>query len=94
MAPVSTMLLITTRSSLSARWSARSQAVGDDVVTTLRHTRVELPADPHAVLRLLDGARDRSALLAALPWTARDGDCAARLEDALEWLAANALLRG
>ncbi len=73
---------------------ARSQAVGDDVVTTLRHTRVELPADPHAVLRLLDGARDRSALLAALPWTARDGDCAARLEDALEWLAANALLRG
>ncbi|MFO0625460.1 MAG: class I SAM-dependent methyltransferase [Polyangiales bacterium] len=72
---------------------ARTQAVGDDVVTTLRHTRVELPADPHAVLRLADGARDRAALRAALPWTPREGDVAARLEDALDWLAANALLR-
>lgn len=73
---------------------ARAQAVGDDVVTTLRHTRVELPADPHAVLRLLDGTRDREALRRALPWTAREGDVSARLEGALDWLAANALLRG
>ncbi|MEZ4394723.1 MAG: class I SAM-dependent methyltransferase [Polyangiales bacterium] len=73
---------------------ARLQAQSTDVVTTLRHTRVELPEDPHAVLRLLDGTRDREAIVAALPWSLRDKGRAARCEDALDWLASNALLLG
>lgn len=73
---------------------ARIQAQSTDVVTTLRHTRVELPEDPHAVLRVIDGTRDRAEILAALPWSSRAPDRVARCEDALDWLAANALLQG
>ena len=64
---------------------ARMQAAEGALVATLRHARVELPAFEREVLGMLDGTRDRAALVAAL------GD-AGRCEDALEWLAKNALL--
>ena len=74
---------------------ARMQAETSGVVTTLRHTRIELPDQALAVLRLSDGTRDRAALLAGLPQDGRSeaqraGDC----EEALDWLASNALLLG
>jgi SAM-dependent methyltransferase len=74
---------------------ARMQAQTSDVVTTLRHTRIELPHEALAVLRLSDGTRDRAALIAGLPRDGRSdaqraGDC----EEALDWLASNALLTG
>lgn len=74
---------------------ARAQAMGSDEVTTLRHTRIVLPGEARAVLRLSDGTRDRAALAAGLPRDARSeaeraGDC----EQALDWLASNALLVG
>jgi SAM-dependent methyltransferase len=64
---------------------ARMQAAEGALVATLRHVRVELPDFERAVLLMLDGTRDRAALVAAL------GD-AGRCEEALEWLAENALL--
>jgi len=66
---------------------ARMQAAEGALVATLRQVRVELPEFEREVLRLLDGTRDRAALAAAL------GD-AGRCEEALEWLAENALLMG
>lgn len=72
---------------------ARMQAKTEDVVTTLRHTRIALADEARMMLRLADGTRDRAALLAGFPHDARSsaqraGDC----EEALDWLASNALL--
>lgn len=64
---------------------ARMQAAEGTLVATLRHVRIELPEFERAVLRVLDGTRDRGALVE------RFGD-AGRCEEALEWLAKNALL--
>lgn len=71
------------------------QAQTNDVVTTLRHTRIELPDDARAVLRLCDGTRDRAALLKGMLRDKRsDAARAGAVEDALDWLASNALLVG
>ena len=72
---------------------ARLQSQRSELVTTLRHTRIELPEQARAVLRLSDGTRDRAAILAGLSRDERSeaqraGDC----EEALDWLASNALL--
>lgn len=64
---------------------ARMQAAEGPLVATLRHVRIELPEFERAVLQVLDGTRDRAALV-ALFGNAR------RCEEALEWLAKNALL--
>lgn len=66
------------------------QAQTSDVVTTLRHTRIELPDDARAVLRLCDGTRDRAAITEGMLGDGRAGRC----EDALDWLASSALLTG
>ncbi len=76
---------------------ARSQCVDSETVTTLRHTRLDVPDFERATLALLDGTRDRGALVDEL-WTHRDGqglhrgELAGRVEDSLDWLARNALL--
>ena len=70
-------------------WSspyARAQAVMGTAVTTFRHAQVDVAAFERSVLALLDGTRDRSALVAEL------GATAGRCEEALAWLARNALL--
>ena len=46
---------------------ARAQARGDELIATLRHECVDLDRDARAVLCLLDGSRDRSTLLGAVP---------------------------
>jgi SAM-dependent methyltransferase len=78
---------------------ARMQASEMDTVTTYRHGRVEVPAFERALLPLLDGTRDRSALVVAMTGraikgeTSRDGAAlAGRCEEALDWLVCNALL--
>lgn len=78
---------------------ARMQANEADTVTTYRHGRVEVPAFERVVLPLLDGTRDRSALVAAMSGRAIEGEAtldgaalAGRCEEALDWLACNALL--
>jgi SAM-dependent methyltransferase len=78
---------------------ARLQCGEGETVTTLRHTRLDVPAFERAVLALLDGTRDRGALLGALrdrpEAEGREGGAlAGRVEEALEWLARNALLAG
>jgi SAM-dependent methyltransferase len=74
---------------------ARSQAPSSVEVTTLRHTRIVVPDPVRAVLRLADGTRDRAALAAALPPDGRsDAERAGDCEEALDWLASNALLLG
>lgn len=76
---------------------ARSQCVEGETVTTLRHTRLDVPDFERATLALLDGTRDRGALVDAL-WTHPEGqglhrgELAGRVEDSLDWLARNALL--
>ncbi len=64
---------------------ARMQAAEGALVATLRHVRVELHEFEREVLLALDGTRDRAAL-------ARAFGNAGRCEEALEWLAKNALL--
>ena len=68
---------------------ARLQASRQEAVTNLHHARVRLDEEPvRRLLALLDGARDREALLAAL-----GGDLDARwLGARLEYLARAALL--
>lgn len=74
---------------------ARMQSQRPGLVTTLRHTRIDLPEQAREVLRLLDGKSDRAAIVAGLSRDERSeaqraGDC----EEALDWLASNALLLG
>ncbi len=78
---------------------ARSQSGDTDTVTTYRHARVEVPAFERAVLPLLDGARDRGAIVDAMRGVAVAGEApasggalAGRCEEALEWFARNAIL--
>jgi methyltransferase-like protein/SAM-dependent methyltransferase len=52
---------------------ARLQAVAKRVVTNRRHCNVELEGLDRALLLLLDGSRDRAALIAALAENVRDG---------------------
>jgi hypothetical protein len=68
-------------------------------VTTYRHTRVEVPAFERAMLPLVDGTRDRAALVDAMRGVAVEGApsmtggaLAGRCEEALEWFARNAIL--
>lgn len=76
---------------------ARSQCADGPTVTTLRHTRLDVPDFERATLALLDGTRDRAALIDEL-WTHPEaqglhrGELAGRVEDSLDWLARNALL--
>lgn len=65
---------------------ARHQAGTGPVVTSLRHTRVELDDASRALVLLADGTRARAALAEALDM---DLEC---LEAELAWLAAAALL--
>ena len=63
-------------------------------MTNLRHETIRL-VDPfaRALVPLLDGTRDRAALLATMKH-GDDTDALARLEDALAMLAQCALLEG
>jgi methyltransferase-like protein len=62
---------------------ARHQAQAGPGVTNLRHERVRLgPLQSH-LLRLLDGTRDRTALLADLEARVLSGELAARQDDQL-----------
>jgi SAM-dependent methyltransferase len=83
---------------------ARDQAARGSVVTNCRHAQLDVDAFTCALIPLLDGTRDRSALaarIAALPHAGdladldrSPGTLAGRIEGALDWLAANALLVG
>ncbi len=78
---------------------ARLHAAAGATVTTLRHTRLDVAPFERATLALLDGTRDRAALVDALrahPEASQHAGAAlaGRLEDALDWLARNALLTG
>jgi SAM-dependent methyltransferase len=64
---------------------ARHLAQSAALVTSLRHDRVQLDDDQRALLLLLDGTRDRDALVAA-------GAVGATLDEDLAWLARAALL--
>lgn len=72
---------------------ARRLAAESEVVTTLRHQRLEVEPFERAMLPLLDGTRDRAALAEAMRGAAEGGaSLAGRCEEALEWFARNALL--
>jgi SAM-dependent methyltransferase len=72
---------------------ARLQAEGDSLVTTLRHTSVELDDDlGRRLVTLLDGTRDRAALLKELASESSEPLRAEDLERSLTGLAHLALL--
>ena len=71
---------------------ARLEAAGRTVVTNLWHDRVTLNPAQRALLPLVDGTRDRAALVAALP--AEHGITAPELELHLRWMAHAGLLIG
>ena len=48
-------------------WARLQASRGAGRVTTLRHEEADLEPDHRVLLPLLDGTRDRAALLAALP---------------------------
>jgi methyltransferase-like protein/SAM-dependent methyltransferase len=65
---------------LASPWARRQTAYGTSV-TNLRHERLTLGPLQFHLLRLLDGARDRAALLAALEKPVADGEIAAKQND-------------
>lgn len=75
---------------------ARYQAGLGDTVTNLRHESLRLDEFSRAVLRLLDGTRDRAAVLQQLRGSAQPGsaEIGATLDQCLGRLAGSALLMG
>ena len=74
---------------------ARDQATYGTRVSNRRHVQLDLDAFEHTLLPLLDGTHDRAALRTALQTRSgamSEGALAGRIEEALEWLALNALL--
>jgi methyltransferase-like protein len=71
---------------------ARYQAAIGDTVTNLRHESTRLNEFSRTVLRLLDGTRDRAAILGRLGGSGRSDE--AELARCLERLAGFALLCG